>query len=115
MLLRFRRRADERCDAVGGYAVDPAELQGWDALIGEVSGQSRAALARLQAAADELLGGGWRGGAAAAFRLGWEQWLDGTEAMLDALDELATAVGLAGGDYQSTENAIRAGIVRTAT
>jgi WXG100 family type VII secretion target len=99
---------------VGGYAVDAGELQGCDALIGEVSEHSRAALARVRVAAHELLGSGWRGGASAAFRLGWEQWLDGAETMLAALDEMAAAVGRAGGGYQSGEDAIRAGITRAA-
>ncbi|HEX3336725.1 MAG TPA: WXG100 family type VII secretion target [Jatrophihabitans sp.] len=100
---------------MGGYAVDPGELHSCDVLIGDASGQSRAALGRLRAAAHELLGGGWRGAAAAAFGLGWEQWLAGAETMLDALDEMALAVGRAGREYQSTEDAVRAGVARTAT
>jgi WXG100 family type VII secretion target len=96
---------------VGRYTVDPAELRGSDELLGEAVGQSRAALGRVRAAAAQLQ---WQGGAASAFRLGWEQWLEGALAMLHALDEMAIALGATADRYASTDDGVRASISRAA-
>jgi WXG100 family type VII secretion target len=98
---------------VSRYEVDPAELQACDAMLDEVSAGARAALDGVCATAAALLDDRWRGGSAAAFRLGWEQWLDGVAAMLVALDELAATVGLAAAGYRSTEDAVRASVARS--
>jgi WXG100 family type VII secretion target len=94
---------------VGGYSVDPAELQQCDALLGSAAGQARAALARLRAGAGELVGT-WHGPAGSAFRLAWEQWLDGVIAMLDALDAMAGMVGASGVEYAATDQAVRSSL-----
>jgi WXG100 family type VII secretion target len=96
--------------AVTGYAVDPSELQHSDAVLGGAAARSRAALGQLVATGADLLDGRWQGGAAAAFRLAWEQWLDGVTTMVDALDDTARALGCSGGGYAATEEAVRAGI-----
>ena len=62
---------------VGGYAVDPAELERGAAALDAAVAGSRAALEPLRASATVLLATRWQGGAATAFRFGWEQWLDG--------------------------------------
>ncbi len=90
-----------------GYAVDPAELAHCDASMGAAAGHSRAALAGLAECAADVLGHGWQGCAASAFRLGWEQWLDGVRSMLDALDELSGALGSSGVGYAATDDAVR--------
>jgi WXG100 family type VII secretion target len=92
---------------VGRYAVDPAELQRGDALLSATAAHARAALAQLRECAAGVLGTGWQGSAAAAFRLGWEHWLDGVTAMLDALDEMAAGLGSSGVGYAETEDAVR--------
>ena len=97
---------------MGTFSVDPAELGRGDALLAEASAHSRAALAQLAAEADELLGS-WRGSAGVAFRLAWEQWLDGATGMLDALDAMVTALGAAATGYAGTEDAVRIGLVRS--
>ncbi len=77
---------------MGGYAVDPAELENAAASLQSAVGGSRSALSPLRVSANRLLTSRWQGAAAAAYRLGWEQWLEGVEAMLAALDELALAL-----------------------
>jgi WXG100 family type VII secretion target len=92
---------------VGGYAVDPAELERAAAVLDAAVAESRAALEPLRAAAAGLLAARWQGGAATAFRLGWEHWLDGVLAMLAALDQLALALRSSGHGYAATEEAVR--------
>jgi WXG100 family type VII secretion target len=99
---------------VDGYAVDPAELERCDALLGAAAGHSRAALAGLAACAGDVLGHGWQGCAASAFRLGWERWLDGVTALLDALDEMAGALGSSSVGYAATEEAVRTNLAGAA-
>jgi WXG100 family type VII secretion target len=100
---------------VGGYAVDPAELQRGDALLSATATHARAGLAQLRECAAEVLGTSWQGAAAAAFRLGWEHWLDGVTAMLDALDEMAAWLGSSGVGYAETDDAVRAAIAGALT
>ena len=96
-----------------GYAVDPAELQAGDAALAAAAVDTRAALTRLLADAAPVLTLGWQGEAAAAFRLGWEHWVDGVTTTLAALDELAAALGAAGAGYAATEDGVQAEIGRT--
>jgi WXG100 family type VII secretion target len=91
---------------VSGYAVDPAQLLQGDTHLAAGAEAARGALAQLRAAAADVFAG-WHGAAAAAFRLGWEQWLDGVLLMLDALDAMATALGTAGLGYSATDDAVR--------
>lgn len=91
---------------MGGYSVNAAELQSCDAQLGSAAGHARAALAQLRAHADGLFGS-WQGPAGAAFRLACEQWLDGATSMLDALDEMAVALGASGVDYAAIDDAVR--------
>ena len=98
---------------MGGYSVDAAQLRECDALLGSAAGQARAVLAQLQVHASELFGT-WHGSAGAAFRLAWERWLEGATSMVDALDEMAVALGGSGVDYAATEDAVRTSFAGTA-
>ncbi len=93
-----------------GYSVDPGRLQDCDAGLAASAVWARSALARLTAVAAPVLATAWQGGAAAAFRLGWEEWLDGAHAMLAALEELAGAVGASGSGYAATDDAVRGAV-----
>jgi WXG100 family type VII secretion target len=96
---------------VNGFSVEPAQLQGTDAALGTAAAQSRAALGQLRTGAAQLLGARWQGSAAAAFRLGWEQWLEGADAMLRALDDMAQLLGASGRGYTETDDGVRASMV----
>jgi WXG100 family type VII secretion target len=93
---------------VGGYAVDPAELDHGAAALATAAAGARAALEPLRASAAGLLSARWQGAAAGAFRCGWEEWLEGVVAMLGALDDLATALRASGAGYATTDQAVRA-------
>jgi WXG100 family type VII secretion target len=95
------------------FAVDVAELQRCDALLSAAAGQAHATLARVRASGAAIVGSSWRGAAASDFAQAWEQWLAGAAALVGALEALAGAVGLAGADYATTEDAVRADAART--
>lgn len=90
---------------MSGYEVEPAEVFAAGALAAEAANEGRVELARLQAAADDLLGHGWRGQAAAAFGQGWHEWHDGARTMLAALDEMARALDVTAREYEQNETA----------
>jgi WXG100 family type VII secretion target len=92
---------------VGSYAVDPVELERAAAALGSAVVAARSSLDPLRGSATVLLTARWQGSAAAAFRLGWEQWLDGAVAMLGALDELTVALRGSGAGYAATEESVR--------
>jgi WXG100 family type VII secretion target len=95
---------------VGSYAVDPVELERAAGALGAAVVAARSALDPLRGSATVLLAARWQGSAAAAFRLGWEQWLDGVLAMLGALDELTGALQGSGADYAATEDSVRTAV-----
>lgn len=88
---------------MSGYEVTPAELFAAQAQVSESVDELRAELARLRAAADDLLEHGWRGAAATAFGAGWREWDDGARLVLAGLDETAQALGLTAREYERTE------------
>ena len=92
---------------MSGFSVDPAALQQGDAFLVDAVARSTSALTALRAAAADLLGAGWQGAAAAAFRVEWEQWSDGVTVMLEALDAMAGAVGNSGTAYATTDEVVR--------
>ncbi len=60
-----------------------------------------AALARLT---DELLDGGWSGGAAATYREGWAEWKTGANDLLEALETMAALLGQSRVSYEHVED-----------
>jgi WXG100 family type VII secretion target len=95
---------------VASYAVDPVELERGADALGLAVTAARSALDPVRVSANELLTSRWQGAAASAFRLGWEQWLDGVLAMLGALDELTRALRASGAGYAATEESVRASV-----
>jgi WXG100 family type VII secretion target len=93
---------------VTGFAVTPDELGALDGSLDAAAATARAAVDRLRREGAALLSDGWHGAAANAFRLGWQEWLDGAGLVLAALDELAGLVGAAGESYASTDGGVRA-------
>lgn len=99
---------------MSGYEVEPAEVFAAGAMASEAANEGRAELARLRAAADDLLGHGWRGGAATAFGHGWREWHDGARSMLSALDEMARALDVTAREYEQNETSTAADFRRIA-
>lgn len=99
-------------EIVGGYSVDADELRQCSGTLADLLSQCRAAVAAVRFDASELLGVGWQGSAASAFRVGWEQWLAGVTAMLGALDQIASAIESSGIGYTTSDEAVRTSLVR---
>ena len=97
---------------MSGYTVEATELERVEAFAGSTAAQARAAVERIRAEGQQLFGTGWHGSAASAFRLGWEQWVDGASAMLAALDELALLLGSSAAGYASTDEAVRVSLAK---
>lgn len=100
---------------MSGYDVESGELFAAQAMVAEAAGEGRAELMRLRAAAQDLLGHGWRGPAAAAFAGGWREWATGAAVVLAALDEMGRALGIAATEYEQNEYAIEADFQRIAS
>lgn len=90
---------------MGGFDTEPAELFAAGARLHDAAADARTALARLSAAADDVVGYGWRGAAGSAFGAGWREWEDGATRALAALDELADAFDTTGREYAAAEHA----------
>ncbi len=50
-----------------------------------------------------LLGGGWKGQAADAFRRDWEQWLHGAKDVVGGLDSMSSLLASSAHSYSSQE------------
>lgn len=98
---------------MGAYAVDATDLQSVGGTLQHTEAQARAALSALTTTADQLLDGRWSSPAAAAFRLGWADWVAAAHDALRALTELGHAVGLAGVGYAGTDDEVQAAVAGT--
>lgn len=99
---------------MGGYAVEPAQLQQLDAVLTRGADAAREAVARVSGEATGLFATGWQGPAASAFRLAWEEWLEGVTTMLEVLDELAGLLGASAAAYSGTDDAVRVSLLKEA-
>ena len=96
---------------MGGYAVDPLELQRVDDLLEQAVAHARAELTALRGHMRSLLSRGWSSPAATAFETGWTDWVRGAEELLAALAELSEVVGASGRGYALTEDSVRTSMV----
>lgn len=100
---------------MSGFGVEPAELQAAEVIADDAAQDGRAELVRLCAAAQDLLGAGWHGSAAAAFGRGWDDWLEGALLVLSALEGMGRALGRTGRGYAETEAAVGVEVQRAAS
>ncbi len=97
---------------MAGYAVDTAELAAVESSLGDTAGEARRQLAVLAHAVEGVLSR-WRGAAGGDYRDGWADWHAGALSMIDALHEMAVAVGLSGRDYAATDGSVQAAVAGT--
>lgn len=88
---------------MSGFDVEPSELFAAGARVSEAATDGHESVRRVRAEAEGLFDGGWTGGAATAFRAGFDEWLAGTARMLAGLEDLSTALSAAGHDYETAE------------
>lgn len=85
--------------------VTPAEVtsasQGIRSAADTLDDRVRALTSRVE----DLLGGGWKGQAADAFRRDWEQWLQGAKDVVGGLDSMAALLASTAQTYSAQESA----------
>ena len=85
--------------------VTPAEVtsasQGIRSAADTLDDRVRALTSRVE----ELLGGGWKGQAADAFRRDWEQWLHGAKEVVGGLDSMSSLLASTAHEYSAQESA----------
>jgi WXG100 family type VII secretion target len=62
-------------------------------------------LASLDDETSQLLGSGWKGGAASAYRPAWEGWHKGADQVVQALQRMSELLTIAGKEYAKTDEA----------
>lgn len=91
-------------------SVTPAEVtsasQGIRSAAGTLDDRVRALTSRVEA----LLGSGWKGQAADAFRRDWEQWLHGAKDVVGGLDSMSSLLASSAHSYSSQESANAASV-----
>ena len=92
---------------MAGYSVETDQLAAVESMLTDAAADARRRLEGLRHSA-ELLLGRWHGTAGTDYRHGWTEWHAGAVEMVDALHEMAVAVGLSGRDYAGTERSVRA-------
>jgi ESAT-6 family protein len=97
---------------VDGFAATPVELQACSALLAQIHKDLRSETDVLRRTMDDLLTGGWRGGAANGFAQGWDQWLHGATDVLDALQRMSRLLGETGQAYQEVDAASADNVTR---
>ncbi len=93
-----------------GFNVESAELQAAQTYLAELVAEARGRASTVRGEVESLLASGWRGGAAAGFRSGWEQWDAGCTELLGALESMAELLGVTGRDYTVTDGDAASGI-----
>ncbi|MGZ8178910.1 WXG100 family type VII secretion target [Williamsia sp. SKLECPSW1] len=87
------------------FSVTPEEVtsasQGIHSAADTLDERVRALTSRVEA----LLGGGWKGQAADAFRRDWEQWLHGAKDVVGGLDSMAALLASTAQTYSGQESA----------
>jgi WXG100 family type VII secretion target len=92
---------------MGGYTVTFPDVQTASAALLGAAEAMRTELNLLTGSVEHLLGGGWRGAAAASFGVEWDGWRGAAAGVIDALAALAVSLGAGGDAYRATETAVR--------
>ncbi|WP_396912394.1 WXG100 family type VII secretion target [Mycolicibacterium sp.] len=83
--------------------VQTAELRTAKKLVEDVSEDMRTQIDKLRREVDDLLHG-WKGDVADEFEPNWQEWLDGAQQVLDALNKSAAALSSAADGFDDVDN-----------
>lgn len=83
--------------------VTAADLRAYQKFLTDTADELRAELDSLVSEGDSILEGDWQGVSASKFAPNWEEWKKGAQAVVDALDAEAQAVGEAAEEYERQE------------
>ncbi|ADG97265.1 conserved hypothetical protein [Segniliparus rotundus DSM 44985] len=82
--------------------VEPAEMRSVQQLIGGVAEEMRSEFGKLARRGDELAEG-WAGTSASKFRPPWEEWKEGCETVIAALEGESGLLGESADEYDQQE------------
>ncbi|WP_299575266.1 WXG100 family type VII secretion target [uncultured Williamsia sp.] len=96
-------------------AVTPAEVTSASNGIRSAADTLDDRVRALTSRVEELLGSGWKGQAADAFRRDWEQWLHGAKDVVGGLDSMAALLASSAQSYSSQESANTSAVGQSAS
>jgi ESAT-6 family protein len=80
-----------------------SELHLAAARLDDAAQRLRDGLASVDDETKQLLGSGWKGGAASAYGPAWDQWHDGAEQVVTGLQRMSELLTIAGKEYAKTD------------
>jgi len=80
-----------------------SELQAASARLGSAAQRLKDGLASVNDETTQLLGSGWKGGAASAYGPAWDGWHEGAEQVVQALQRMSELLSIAGKEYAKTD------------
>lgn len=86
-----------------GFEVELAALPAAKAEVDRTHGSLQGALGDVTASVTSLIGSGWRGDAATAFREGFDTWHEGAEQVLKALATMSDLITVTEKEYSVTD------------
>lgn len=82
-----------------------SELHAASARLESAAQRLKDGLASVNDETTQLLGSGWKGGAASAYGPAWDGWLEGAEQVVQALQRMSELLSIAGKEYAKTDQA----------
>lgn len=82
-----------------------SELHAASARLESAAQRLKDGLASVDDETTQLLGSGWKGGAASAYGPAWDGWLEGAEQVVQALQRMSELLSIAGKEYAKTDQA----------
>lgn len=82
-----------------------SELHAASARLESAAQRLKEGLASVNDETTQLLGSGWKGGAASAYGPAWEGWHTGAEQVVQALQRMSELLSIAGKEYAKTDQA----------
>ncbi|WP_396906499.1 WXG100 family type VII secretion target [Mycolicibacterium phlei] len=83
--------------------VVTSELRSASATLADTSQRLQDGLAAVDLSVDQLLGSGWKGGAASAYSEQWDKWHNGAGQVIRGLQSMAESLKLAADSYSTTD------------
>lgn len=80
-----------------------SELNSASARLEEAAQRLQDGLSSVDDETTQLLGSGWKGGAASAYGPAWEQWHGGAEQVVEGLQRMSELLTIAGREYAKTD------------
>ncbi|MFC7672714.1 WXG100 family type VII secretion target [Mycolicibacterium sp. GCM10028919] len=80
-----------------------SELDSAAARLDDAAQRLRDGLSGVDDETMQLLGSGWKGGAASAYAPAWEKWHDGAQQVVEGLQRMSELLTIAGKEYAKTD------------